>query len=307
MLLLSSWAGSAIAASNANDLGPRLDRTATIADGLHLWYEIKSDPEDSSRLIVCGTKWDALANTPFGFVYSSRDRGQTWHSVLEDRSSPWVTEHSCAFGPHHRAYFISDSATRTESSASPREGIARLFLSGDGGEHWAESLETGWTDYSTSAVSKTSRRLYTFFHTSWMTRDPSRKKGNDLGVLVFSEDGRTVLGPFFSSGTSSRGYNGIYPSNATAVQSGAVVAMYYAKTRTDAGEGIEVGVMRAGESEKPVLTQTIVAHPAMNMTGGCANFDNGALAHDRLHNKLFLVYTDGCGGDARLLLIESFI
>src|SRR5215475_7719425 len=169
MLLLSLWDTSAIAASIANDLQPRLDRAVTIADGLHLWYEIKSDPEDSSRLIVCGTKWDALANTPFGFVYFSQDRGQTWQNVLEDRSSPWVTEHSCAVGPHHKAYFISDSATKTESSASPRDGITRLFLSGDGGEHWAESAQTGWTDYSTSAVSSTTGRLYTFFHTSWMT------------------------------------------------------------------------------------------------------------------------------------------
>ena len=157
--------------AHADGERPHLERKVTVADGLHLWYEIKADPEDSARLIICGTKWDALANTPFGFVYFSADTGLTWRNVLEDRSSTWVTEHSCAFGPHHKAYFISDAAKETDIGASPKGGTTRLFFSTDSGEHWAESAKTGWTDYSTSAVSKTSGRLYTFFHAGWMSRD----------------------------------------------------------------------------------------------------------------------------------------
>ena len=304
-LLLMSFVFSALAASAPNELKPRLERMTTVADGLHLWYEIKSDPEDPAKLIICGTKWDARANTPFGFVYFSTDAGRTWQNVLEDRSSAWVTEHSCAVGPHHRAYFVSDSAKETELGTSPKQGTTRLFVSEDGGEKWKESVTTGWTDYSTSAVSKTSGRLYTFFHTSWMARDPARAKGNDLGVLIFSPDAGKPAGPYFNSVTSNRGYNGIYPSYALALNSGAVIALYYAKTQTRDGLKAELGVMRADASENPDLTQSVIAHPSIDAIGVCSNFDNGALAYDQLHNKLFVIYTDGCGIDARLMLAAS--
>ena len=306
VVLLASFVLSVLgAAAKSSQLKPRLERTTTVADGLHLWYEIKADPEDSAKLIICGTKWDAVANAPFGFVYFSADAGRTWQNVLEDRSSAWVTEHSCATGPRHRAYFVSDAAKETELGTSPKEGTTRLFLSNDAGEHWKESATTGWTDYSTSAVSKTSGRLYTFFHTSWMARDPSRQKGNDLGVLIFSPNGGKPAGPYFNSDTSKRGYNGIYPSNAVALNSGAVIVLYYAKTQTRDGLTAELGVMRAGASEDPALTQSVIAYPSIDVMGVCSNFDNGSLAYDHLHNKLFVIYTDGCGVDARLMLAAS--
>src|SRR5215510_2732534 len=81
-----------------------------MGNGWHPWYEIKADPESSRNLIVCGTKWDALHNAPFGFVYASWDAGANWKIVLEDRNSAWVSEHSCAFGSNHRAYFISEAS-----------------------------------------------------------------------------------------------------------------------------------------------------------------------------------------------------
>lgn len=280
-------------------------RKATVAEGLHLWYEIKADPEDSARLIICGTKWDALANTPFGFVYFSADAAQTWRNVLEDRSSTWVTEHSCAFGPHHQAYFISDAAKETDIGTSPKGGTTRLFLSTDSGEHWAESAETGWTDYSTSAVSKTSGKLYTFFHTSWMSRDASRQKGNDLGVAVFSPDGRTVAGPYFSSGTSDRGYTGIYPSNALSLRTGAVIALYYATRQGLNGPEIELGTMRADQSPEPAMLRTVVAHPQIDRSGSCLNFDNGSMAYDGEHDRIFVIYQDGCQATSRVMLATS--
>ena len=39
----------------------RMNAKTSIGVGWHPWYEIKADPEDPKNLIICGTKWDALA------------------------------------------------------------------------------------------------------------------------------------------------------------------------------------------------------------------------------------------------------
>lgn len=304
-LLLISPTILALAGSVPNEPKPGAQPKVTIADGLHLWYEIKSDPEDSAKLIVCGTKWDALANTPFGFLYFSADRGQTWRNVLEDRSSTWVTEHSCAYGPHHRAYFISEAGKEIEGGASAELGTTRLFLSTDSGNHWLEVLKTGWADHSTSATSATSARLYTFFHAARTARDNAKQKGNDLGVLVFTPDGSRVVGPYFGSGTRDQGYSGIYPSEATSLRSGAVVALFYASRQTSQGTVADLGVARADQSDEPVVTLSVIAHPQMDSSGRCVNFFNGSMAYDEAHNKLFVAYTDGCNGSDRLILTTS--
>src|ERR1700730_9401623 len=125
----------------------------SVSDGWHPWYEAKVDPEDLRNLIICGTKWDARRNAPFGFVYNSKDGGITWQTALEDRSSAWVTEHSCTFGPGHAAYFISEAAKMVDGVMHHELGTSRLYVSTNGGISWSESIQTGWADYSTSAVS----------------------------------------------------------------------------------------------------------------------------------------------------------
>jgi hypothetical protein len=282
-----------------------LERMTPVGDGLHLWYEIKSDPESQGRLIICGTKWDALANAPFGFVYFSADAGRSWRNVLEDRSSAWVTEHSCAFGPNHRAYFVSEAAKDVEGGTNPELGTTRLFLSTDSGEHWSKTLETGWADYSTSAVSKTSGRLYTFFQASWIARDAGRQRGSDLGLLVFSHDGRTVAGPYFSSGASDRGYHGIYPSDAVSLRSGAVIALYFANRQTPSGLEADLGTIRADQSNEPALARTVIAHPLADIADNCVNFFNGSLAYDAEHNQISVIYMDGCRDTNRIMLATS--
>src|SRR5262249_55500852 len=146
--------------------------------------------------------------------------------VLEDRSSTWVTEQSCAFGPDHKAYFISEASNMIDGEARHELGTTRLYVSMDGGQNWTEATKTAWADFSTSAVSHSSGRLYTFFNSGPTTGEAGRKRGTNVGLLVFSPDGKHVSGPFFNSEIQKHNYAGTYPSNAIPLKSGAVVALY---------------------------------------------------------------------------------
>src|SRR2546428_12711183 len=106
-----------------------IDGRSIVGPGWHPWYEIKVDPEDQNKMIICGTKWDAVQNSLLGVVYASSDAGVTWHTALEDRSSLWVTEHSCAFGRDHRAYFVSEASKVVDGQLHHELGTTRLFVS----------------------------------------------------------------------------------------------------------------------------------------------------------------------------------
>jgi len=275
------------------------DATTSIADGVHLWYEIKADPEEPRNLILCGTKWDASTNGPYGFVYASSDSGSSWRVVLEDRNSAWVTEHSCAFGLQHRAYFISEASKVIDGEPHHDLGVTRLFVSTDAGKNWMEAKKTGWADYSTSAVSPATARLYTFFNAP-STGDPGRNRGNSVGLLVFSPNGAEVRGPFFFSPEPD--YQGIYPRDATSLRNGEVAALYYAARKTAASMEVELGLVRAGQSAEPSLEGTAIASGRFDQD--CLSFDHNALAYDRERNRLFVAYVEGCKNN-RMMLTSS--
>jgi len=281
----------------------KVEATTPIASGWHPWYEIKVDPESSENLIVCGTRWDALANAPLGFVYASSDSGATWQSALEDRSTAWVTEHSCAFGLSHRAYFVSSAAGVIDGKPQHSGGKTRLFVSEDSGQHWAETTHTAWIDYSTSAVSATSGKLYTFFNSWNTTREPGRNWGGNVGLLVFSPDGKNIAGPFFNSEMQARNYAAIFPKDAVALKDGKVVVLYIAKRQTSSGWQEDLGIIRADQSAEPSLEPIVISHPEMD--AGCFSFSDASLAYDHQHNRLFLAYMDGCGDTSRIMLTSS--
>src|SRR5213078_2187380 len=203
-----------------------------IAHGWHPWYEVKADSENPKNLILCGTQWDAQRNAPTGFVYVSTDGGLTWQVTLKDRSTSWVTEQSCAFGRNHKAYFVSESSQVIDGSPHHQFGTTRLFISLDGGQHWTATIKTGWADYSTSAVNTSSGKLYTLFNSWDASRDQGRNWGANFGLLVFSQDGKAVEGPFYSSAIRDLGYQSIFPKDAGGLKSGTVVALYLAKKNT---------------------------------------------------------------------------
>ena len=303
-IMLAGLVAAELAAFDGYRVGAQelhLEAQTSIASGLHLWYELQADPEDSNNLIVCGTKWDSLANAPYGFVESSADSGSTWHTVLEDRSSAWVTEQSCAFGPKHTGYFVSEAAGLINGVPHFEIGRTRLFVSSDGGENWAETVQTGWADASASAVSLETDRLYTFFNDG-STRDPARKLGNTIGLLVFSADGKRVTGPFFCPLMRELGYRGAYPDHAIALRSGAVASLYYGTRQTDAGRIAELGIVRADKSAEPSITSAVISRATMDKE--CWNFDRGAMAYDRGRNRLVVVYMDGCK-NTRVMLTSS--
>jgi hypothetical protein len=279
--------------------GLQLEAKTSIADGLHPWYEVKADPQNPKNVIICGSKWNARLNSLLGFVYASSDAGATWQAVLEDRNSRWVSEHSCAFGPNHKAYFISEASKVIDGKTHHKLGTTRLYVSTDGGQHWAEEIKTGWADHSASAVSFPAGRLYTFFN-STNTVEPGRAWGSNVGLLVFSADGKKVTGPFFNSKLQDRDYHGIYPFYAITLNSGTVVCLYHGITRT--GMEQDLAIMRADQSPEPSLESTVIARTKIDKE--CPAFDHGSLTYDSESNRLFLVYGDGCR-KRRIVLTSS--
>ena len=281
--------------------GQQIGIKTVIADGWHPWYEIKADRENPENLIICGTKWDARLNAAFGFVYSSSDGGISWRSVLEDRNTTWVTEQSCAFGLNHRAYFISEASKVIDGNPHHELGSTRLYVSIDAGQHWIEMSETAWADWSTSEVSSVSGRLYAFFN-AYTTGEAGRNWGSNIGLLVFSSDGKRIAGPFFNAGIQSLGYQGTYPSDAVAVRSGAVVALYYGMRQTSAGVESDLGIIRADQASEPSLNNALISDAIASKT--CLKLNQGSLAYYPGRNRLFVVYAEGCK-DTKIMLTSS--
>jgi hypothetical protein len=276
-------------------------RRVSVGTGWHPWYEIKSDPEGPENLILCGTKWDALHNSPFGFVYTSADGGTSWKTALEDRNSNWVTEQSCAFGPNHRAYFVSESSrVFVDGELHHGLGTTRLYFSHDSGKHWEERTKTAWADWSTSAVSLASGSLHTFFNAP--TGDPSRNLGSNIGLLIFSPDDSSVTGPFFDAPMQRLGYQGVFPSDAIALKSGAVAALYYGIKLGTVGKETDLGIIRADQSPEPYLEGTVIVHTVL--ANDCLNLNDGSLAYDPDRNQLFVVYVQGCK-ERKIMLSSS--
>jgi hypothetical protein len=271
-----------------------------VSTGWHPWYEVQVDPEDQRGLIICGTKWDAHQNAPLGFVYHSTDGGRTWKTALEDRRSAWVTEQSCAFGPKHTAYFISSAAKTGNGTTHHEFGKSRLFVSSDGGGHWSDGIETGWVDYSTSAVSTSTHNLYTFFNVN--TNDPAMNFGASVGLLRFSPSGMSVEGPFLNHEMRRVNYEGVFPSDATALKNGDVVALYWGIRAASGTREADLGIIRANHSPWPQLEFQRIAHSVLG--NDCINYDSGSLAYDRTVDRLYVLYVDGCK-ETRIMLASS--
>lgn len=263
---------------------PQVEPRITVASGWHPWYEIKSDPDESKNLIICGSRWDAARNAFYGFVYASANGGETWRTALEDRETDWVSEQSCAFGRNHTAYFVSEASKVIDGENHHDRGETRVFVSMDGGQHWRQTSSTAWSDYSTSAVSPTTGNLVTFYNDPG-TYDPGRNRGSSVGALVFSPDGKRISGPFVDPAMKEINYQGVFPKNAVGLKDGSVVALYVAPRKSPAGIKYDLGIVRVELSPSPSATFSVIA-----WTTKCLTLDGSSLTFDEESNQLSAVY-----------------
>lgn len=280
------------------------------AGSLLNWYEMKADPEDSENLIVCGTKHSFQDNAYYGVVYVSHDGGNSWKSALEDRSSGWVTEHSCAFGHRHVAYFVSEASKVVDGEPHHALGTTRIFRSPDGGETWTETTKTGWADFSTSAVVPSSvspgQQLYVFYNGD-SEYSSAKKLGSTLDFFTVSDDGTTASGRRIVPGMAVRNYQGVYPSSSVVLDDGSLVVLYEARTEAPTASGkdpIEIGVVRmaSDRASQPI----IVAAPNLGVTPpACPPSLSNSLAYDRVHDLLYVAYNDVVYGHCGLMLVSS--
>jgi len=280
--------------------------------GGHLdWYEIKADPENENNLIVCGGKRNAQDNAYYGVVYSSHDGGRSWKEVLEDRSSSWVSEQSCAFGSH-MAYFISEASKVIDGRTNHELGTTRIFVSYDAGETWTETATTGWADDSNSVVSKPSasnkQRLYVFYNGN-SHFNAAKRLGSTLDFFTVSEDGATVSQRRTVPGMAERNYQGVYPSSSMLLSDGTPIVLYEAVEKRIDANGI--GHLQIGAATFPSTGPSKLSIIA-NATGSygpagrlCPGTISDSLAYDRKHNLLYVAYNDLVAGRCMVMLTES--
>ncbi|HEV2223499.1 MAG TPA: sialidase family protein [Candidatus Acidoferrales bacterium] len=100
-------------------------------------------------------------------------------------------------------------------------------------------------------------------------------------------------------------YMGAYPSDAVALKSGAVVALYYGKRETSHGWQGDLGIIRAGPSREPSVQSVIIHRSRLGADQDCSRFTDESLAYDAGHDRLFLVYLAGCKAARRIMLTSS--
>lgn len=265
----------------------QVDQRVTIAKGWHSWYEIRTDPENSNNVVICGSKWDPLRNALYGFVYVSPDGGREWKSTFEDRETPWVSEHSCAFGQNHAVYFVSEASRVIDGETHHELGTTRLFVSKDAGLHWTKTIETGWADYSTSAVSATTGDLVTFFNNAG-TYDKGRGWGSTIAALIFSGAGTRIVGPYLDPTMKLRNYQGVLPSQALALEDGSVAVLYGGVRNTSGGPQYDLGFERL----EPTLPITVTDSIITTSSQKCFRLDGHALVYDHSRKHLIAVFSD---------------
>ena len=269
----------------------------TVERGWHPWYELKVDPEDPTDLLLCGSRWDARENALSGFVYRSADGGKQWRVVLEDKRSSWVSEQSCAFGPHHRVYFLSEASAMDRGEPNHHLGTTRLFVSTSGGETWTSSLETGWADWSTSSVSSRTGELITFYQHSATSHDP-RSPAGTIGILVFDAEGKHVSGPFLNQDLEEQGYRGVYPFHAFSFTDGTVGALYYGRKQAK----VDLGLVRFLETSQPVASRIASLDAGDPCSSGLADV---GMAYDATRDRVAAIYRSTVDGACKVSLAIS--
>ena len=174
--------------------------------------------------------WNALQRRAEINAYLSTDYGLSWQHVLQDASTPWVSEISCAYGPDGHAYVVTGASKRTGITRGHPYGQRHLFHSSDGGRTWQGPTSGPFVDWTALTVDTTRSQyrghVYLFGHD--IADAPGRWKGPAKPLLVSSDQGVSFNGPTFSGKWPSSG--GGYPLAARVLHNGQVVALYRRQT-----------------------------------------------------------------------------
>jgi hypothetical protein len=294
--------------------------------GWHPWYETHVDPDNAKNMLICGSKWNAKDNASYGFVYYSADGGKTWKQALEDKSSTWVSEQSCAYGVNGVAYFVADASKVIDDELHHDLGTTRIFTSHDGGKTWKLGIETGWTDYSASVVDTkpgtNQNRLYvyfnnlqTFYHSiGQKDAEDAEKKlstGTRLGMISYKDGDAKVAGPFSSEAMARENLHGNYPAPALMLKDGTIVTIFTTKRRTEKNEReFMVEAVRTSADrmnlEAPVKMVDSLDNPDADSSVQCGGYYLGSAGtYDPVHNKLYYAYSDVRNKKCTLLLTAS--
>jgi hypothetical protein len=155
--------------------------------GTYWWAHMDSSPDKPGTIMVCGTRSIPSRNAAEGFVYLSSDYGNTWHEVLKDAATKWVSEHSCAFGRNGRAFFVSSRSALFHGLPHHDQGQSRLYQSLDNGMSWTAGDEWPFIDYSATAVDlrrSLSHDLVFIFANDTDTNN----RGSGPGVITYSSE-----------------------------------------------------------------------------------------------------------------------
>jgi hypothetical protein len=304
----------------------------------HDWYDIEADPDDASNLIACGMKWNAQTNANYGFVYFSRDEGKSWQTALEDESSNWVSEESCAFGIDGVAYFIADASEIDNIGTLHHDhGTTRIWVSHDSGRSWQLGATTGWTDFSSSVVDRSlgpnQNRLYVMFNNLWTYYSsvggigqpadfPKRTDkvneydtaGNSIGLISYKDGDAEVSGPIVAPEMYKLRFHGAYPGTNLLLKDGSLLTLFWSKVRNFAADGKRngtefiVGAQHTDPRRKavsePVFVQKELVAPG-EPEWKCDSYLSTPATYDPVTNTVYAALLDGSNGKCTLMLEKS--
>jgi hypothetical protein len=119
--------------------------------------------------------------------------------------------------------------------------------------------------------------------------------------LIFSKDGEQVRGAFSDPEMKEEAYLGIFPSQATAVRDGSVIALYGGLRKHGEGAQFDLGLQRIRPGATPKASYSVIA----TTTPQCFTIDGHALAYDSKNDQLIVVYADASSQGCRLMLASS--
>ena len=185
-----------------------------------------ASPHKTGYLLTCVYGWNATQRRAEVNAYLSRNNGITWGHVLQDATTPWVSEVSCAFGPDGSAYIVTGASKRTGITRGHPFGAMHVYRSTDDGLSWQGPTTGPFVDWTATTVDTTRGpnrgRIYLFGH------DIANGNGSWVGpakpLLVSSDGGMSFTPPSFAGKWPLSG--GGYPLGTNVLHDGTVVALY---------------------------------------------------------------------------------